>query len=95
LTFLDTNVLVHAFDASEPAKRARAVALFEVETPAVVVSAHVLNEFYCEDSQRGSAAAPPPRQASASAERIVSAQRATRSSLRSASLSSSMTRPTN
>ena len=42
-----------------------------------------------------SAAAPPQPQAPASAERLVSAQRATRSSLRSASLSSSMTRPTN
>ena len=95
MTFLDTNVLVYAFDASEPAERARAVALLVVETLAIVVSAHVLNESYCQDCQRGSAAAPPPRQASASAERIVSAHRATRSSLTSASLSSSMTRPTN
>ena len=44
--FLDTNVLVYAFDASEPAKRARAVALLEDEALDVVVSAQVLNEFY-------------------------------------------------
>jgi len=44
--FLDTNVLIYAFDASEPAKRARAVALLEDEALDVVVSAQVLNEFY-------------------------------------------------
>jgi len=44
--FLDTNVLVYAFDGSEPAKRARAVALIEDEALDVVVSAQVLNEFY-------------------------------------------------
>jgi len=46
LTFLDTNVLVYAFDASEPAKRARAVALLEDEALDIVLSAQVLNEFY-------------------------------------------------
>jgi predicted nucleic acid-binding protein len=46
LTFLDTNVLVYAFDASEPTKRARAVALLEDEALDIVLSAQVLNEFY-------------------------------------------------
>lgn len=44
--FLDTNVLVYAFDGSEPAKRALAVHLLEDEALDVVVSAQVLNEFY-------------------------------------------------
>lgn len=46
MTFLDTNVLVYAFDASEPTKRARAVALLEDEALDIVLSAQVLNEFY-------------------------------------------------
>ena len=46
MTFLDTNVLVYAFDASEPTKRARALALLENEALDIVVSAQVLNEFY-------------------------------------------------
>lgn len=46
MTFIDTNVLVYAFDASEPAKRARAVALLEDEALDIVLSAQVLNEFY-------------------------------------------------
>jgi predicted nucleic acid-binding protein len=46
LTFLDTNVLVYAFDESEPAKRARALALLEDEALDIVLSAQVLNEFY-------------------------------------------------
>ena len=44
--FLDTNVLVYAFDGSEPAKRARAMSLLEDEALDVVVSSQVLNEFY-------------------------------------------------
>ena len=44
--FLDTNVLVYAFDGSEPAKRARALALLGDEALDIVVSAQVLNEFY-------------------------------------------------
>ena len=44
--FVDTNVLVYAFDASEPAKRARALELLADEDVELVVSAQVLNEFY-------------------------------------------------
>ncbi len=46
LAFVDTNVLVYAFDANEPAKRARALALLADEDVDFVVSAQVLNEFY-------------------------------------------------
>ena len=46
MTFLDTNVLVYAFDGSEPTKQAQAVALLEHGALDIVVSAHVLNEFY-------------------------------------------------
>ncbi|MDF1521371.1 MAG: PIN domain-containing protein [Trueperaceae bacterium] len=46
LGFADTNVLVYAFDASEPAKRARALELLAAEDVDLVVSAQVLNEFY-------------------------------------------------
>ena len=46
LAFVDTNVLVYAFDASEPAKRARALELLGDEDLDLVVSAQVLNEFY-------------------------------------------------
>ena len=46
LAFVDTNVLVYAFDASEPAKRTRALELLADEDVELVVSAQVLNEFY-------------------------------------------------
>lgn len=45
--FLDTNVLVYAFDAAAPGKRRAAQELLERATPGtLVVSAQVLNEFY-------------------------------------------------
>jgi predicted nucleic acid-binding protein len=46
-TFVDTNVLVYAVDAADPAKRQRALAVLEPtgETD-LVVSAQVLSEFY-------------------------------------------------
>jgi predicted nucleic acid-binding protein len=46
LAFVDTNVLVYAFDTSEPRKRARALELLADEGVDLVVSAQVLNEFY-------------------------------------------------
>ncbi len=46
LAFVDTNVLVYAFDASEPIKRARALELLADEGIDLIVSAQVLNEFY-------------------------------------------------
>lgn len=44
--FLDTNVLVYAFDQSEPAKRAIAIEIIAGEMGPYTVSAQVLNEFY-------------------------------------------------
>lgn len=43
--FVDTNVLVYAFDASDAQKQARAVELIE-SGPQFVVSAQVLGEFF-------------------------------------------------
>lgn len=57
-TFLDTNVLVYAFDESEPAKRARALALLENEALNIVLSAQVLNEFYWTVTRKLSPAVP-------------------------------------
>ena len=58
MTFLDTNVLVYAFDASVPAKRARAVALLEDEALDIVLSAQVLNEFYWTVTRKLTPAVP-------------------------------------
>jgi predicted nucleic acid-binding protein len=46
--FVDTNVLVYCYDADEPAKRARALALIDSESSDVdlVLSTQVLQEFY-------------------------------------------------
>ena len=44
--FLDTSVLVYAFDRSEPTKRAVAQALLEDPDVDYVTSAQVLSEFY-------------------------------------------------
>lgn len=44
--FLDTNVLVYAFDRSEPTKRAVAQALLDDPGADYVTSAQVLSEFY-------------------------------------------------
>lgn len=45
-SFLDTNVVVYAFDRTAGAKRERALALLEDDAMRLVVSAQVLNEFY-------------------------------------------------
>lgn len=46
-TFVDTNVLVYAFDTGEPAKREIARHVIEQAAPGeLVLSAQVLNEFY-------------------------------------------------
>lgn len=45
-TFLDTNVLVYAFDRSDERKQAVAQRLLGDTSMAIVVSAQVLNEFY-------------------------------------------------
>lgn len=44
--FVDTNVLVYAFDDGEPAKRDRARALLTAPPAALVISAQVIGEFY-------------------------------------------------
>ena len=58
LTFLDNNVLDYAFDASEPTKRARAVALLEDEALDIVLRAQVLNEFYWTATRKLTPAVP-------------------------------------
>ncbi|MFT4136604.1 PIN domain-containing protein [Microbacterium sp.] len=45
-TFLDTNVLVSAFDTRDPVKQSRAIEIIERSTTPLVVSAQVLGEFY-------------------------------------------------
>lgn len=45
--FLDSNVLIYAFDTAEPRKRARSLALIEsLPAEAIVLSAQVVNEFF-------------------------------------------------
>ncbi len=44
--FLDTNVLVYAFDKTSPRKQEVALRLVGDESPRHVLSAQVLNEFY-------------------------------------------------
>lgn len=46
-TFVDTNVLVSAYDHAEAAKHDRAIEILAgIEPGELVVSAQVLNEFY-------------------------------------------------
>ncbi len=45
-TFLDTNVLVYAFDDAEPEKRDRARSLLAAPPSPLVISAQVIGEFY-------------------------------------------------
>jgi predicted nucleic acid-binding protein len=45
--FLDSNILIYAFDTREPLKRARSRALIEsLPAERIVLSAQVINEFY-------------------------------------------------
>ncbi len=44
--FVDTNVLVYAFDAAEPARRARAAERLEQLAGSFAISTQVLGEFY-------------------------------------------------
>jgi predicted nucleic acid-binding protein len=46
VSFIDTNVLVYAFDASEGLKRERALVLLDDPSLHAVISAQVLSEFY-------------------------------------------------
>lgn len=45
-TFLDTNVIVYAFDRSEPEKQARARSILASPPDPLAVSSQVLSEFY-------------------------------------------------
>lgn len=51
-TFVDTNVLVYAVDASQPEKRAAAAAFLEARADELVVSTQVLSEFYVVATRR-------------------------------------------
>jgi predicted nucleic acid-binding protein len=52
-TFLDTNILVYAFDAGEAAKQARSRELLTTGDPdEFVISAQVLNEFYVATTRK-------------------------------------------
>ncbi|MEO8362409.1 MAG: PIN domain-containing protein [Vicinamibacteria bacterium] len=45
--FLDSNILIYAFDTQDPAKRARSRSLIEsLPADSIVLSAQVVNEFY-------------------------------------------------
>ena len=45
--FLDSNILIYAFDGQEPVKRARSRALIDgLPAESIVLSAQVVNEFY-------------------------------------------------
>lgn len=50
--FLDTNVVVYAFDRSAGAKRERALTLLSEPATRLVISAQVLNEFYVTTTRK-------------------------------------------
>jgi predicted nucleic acid-binding protein len=50
--FVDTNVLVYAFDVDEPRKREVALRVLEAEGPNLTTSAQVLAEFYVVVTRR-------------------------------------------
>ena len=53
-TFIDTNVLVYAYDTHEPRKQERAQTLLKtgIETESAVLSAQVLSEFFTVVTRR-------------------------------------------
>ncbi|MFT4229324.1 MAG: PIN domain-containing protein [Microbacterium sp.] len=63
--FLDTNVLVYAFDGCDPAKRARAIEILERAPDELVVSAQVLGEFYVTVTRKLATPLPPSTAAAA------------------------------
>lgn len=65
--FLDTNVLVYAFDSSEPAKRARAQDLLAAH-PDAVISTQVLLEWFAVVTRTFAPPMPQPEAASVIAE---------------------------
>ncbi|MDD5542136.1 MAG: PIN domain-containing protein [Acidobacteriia bacterium] len=74
--FIDTNVLICLYDNASPQKQEKALALLDelAQTRAGVLSAQVLDEFYCAVTQR---IAPPmtAREASRRIERLLSCWR--------------------
>ncbi len=62
-TFLDTNVLVYAFDRADKAKRSRAIAILsELDAPGdtLVLSTQVLSEFYVTVTRKLARPLPEP-----------------------------------
>ena len=58
--FLDSNILIYAFDTEEPAKRARSRELVEsLPAESIVLSAQVLNEFYYTVTRKLRRPVPP------------------------------------
>jgi predicted nucleic acid-binding protein len=69
-TFLDTNVLVYAFDDAEPQKRDRARALLAAPPAPLVISTQVIGEFYVVVTRK--LARPlPDRDAAAAVEQLM------------------------
>lgn len=59
-TFLDTNVLVYAFDTAEPAKQARAQEVLRGTDPeSLVLSTQVLSEFFVVVTRKLATPLPP------------------------------------
>ena len=57
--FLDSNILIYAFDTGEPRKRAKSRALIEsLPAESIVLSAQVVNEFYFTVTRKLSRKAP-------------------------------------
>jgi predicted nucleic acid-binding protein len=66
-SFVDTNVLVYCFDAGEPAKRKRALAILDGDTDVgdLVLSTQVLQEFYVTVTRKLKRPLPAPEAAAA------------------------------
>lgn len=68
-TFLDTNVLVYAFDAGEPRKRDVALQILAEADPALlVISSQVMSEFHVTVTRKLQHSLPPREAARAVAE---------------------------
>ncbi len=66
--FLDSNVLIYAFDAGNPVKRATAMRLLEDEAERIVLSAQVLGEFHVNVSRKLQQPLPAEEAAAATAQ---------------------------
>ncbi len=72
---LDTNVLVYAYDPSDPAKRAMAQSLIRqlVDEDRLIVSVQVLNEFYRASTRAHRPPSLPHEEAAALVRHIIAA----------------------